>query len=181
MVQSTELLLDDDTDRAVREQWALLADAGLPSQQNVASPTNRPHITLTVHDRIAPEAEAALTTRSGFDEFEIRLGAIVVFGGRRATLARLVVPSRELLALHRHVDEIVDAPDRGDDGRAHTDPDRWTPHVTLARRVPLEQLGTALTLLANSEELVGTATTLRRWDGDARVEWTVAGALDETS
>lgn len=176
MVQSTELLLDDDTDRAVRAQWAQLADAGLPSQQSVASTSNRPHITLTVHDRIAPDAEAALRQYVGFDEFPIRLGATVVFGGRRATLARLVIPSRELLELHRRVNDLVGTDLVGSGGRAHTDPDCWTPHVTLARRVPVEQLGTALSQLMNADELVGRATALRRWDGDDRVEWLVAGS-----
>ena len=54
MAHSVELLFDQSTDAAIRRQWAALADAGLPSQANHPSPTNRPHVTLTVAQRIDP-------------------------------------------------------------------------------------------------------------------------------
>jgi hypothetical protein len=46
MAHSIELLFDDATEAAVRRDWTALAQAGLPSQGQHRSPTNRPHVTL---------------------------------------------------------------------------------------------------------------------------------------
>ncbi|WP_235497386.1 hypothetical protein, partial [Aeromicrobium sp. Leaf272] len=67
---------------------------------------------------------------------------------------------------HAAVDAaMVDAPDRPD----LTLPGRWTPHVTLARRLGDEQLAHALDLLAGiPSELAGAPAALRHWDSDAK-------------
>lgn len=93
------------------------------------------------------------------------LGSPLVLGaGESRTLARLVVPSPELLALHRRLHDAV-----GPGGDApFSAPARWTPHVTLARRIPLPEVGRAIALLG--DESAATATGLRHWDGVARVE-----------
>jgi hypothetical protein len=49
--------------------------------------------------------------------------------------------------------------------------------VTLARGIPVEGLTAALQALRGDDgavpDLAGHATTLRRWDSDARRAWTV--------
>ncbi|MFB2582802.1 2'-5' RNA ligase family protein [Herbiconiux sp. P15] len=103
----------------------------------------------------------------------VALGAPLLFGaGDRRVLARSVVPSAGLLRLHAAIHSLVGP---GDDA-PHTRPGEWTPHVTLARRLRLETLPQALTLLdaapsgpgadadSNAEEGDATATAARHWD-----------------
>lgn len=170
MVQSLELLLDDTLDAAVRREWQLLLDADLPSQGRHTGASNRPHITLAVADEM-DEFDNRI-----YDEYlrvgmPIRLGAFVVFRGKHATLARLVVPSRQLVDLQARTSELVgDA----DGSRSHTAPGKWTPHVTIARRLTRVELAEAFLRLDSVQpDLVGTTSALRRWDGEGKREWTV--------
>lgn len=155
-IVSIELLFDSATESAVRDDWDRLAEAGLSSLGAHRAPSNRPHLTLLVRPElhVEPFAEAVALL-----PLPITLGAPVVFvHGDRAVLARQVVPSAELLALHRSVHETAG---RGPDAR-HTVPGAWTPHVTLARRMPLTALAEALHLLG--PEVGGRGEALRRWD-----------------
>ncbi|MFE2124129.1 2'-5' RNA ligase family protein [Rhodococcus aetherivorans] len=171
MVQSVELLLDDRLDQAVREEWSRLLDVGLSSQARNRSESNRPHITLAVAASIPPGMEGAMREQITGEPLPVRLGGMVLFGSRTATVARLVVPTAELLELQRMVFALID----GCPGvPAHIRPGEWTPHVTLARRVPPGRLGSALTATrAGTRELTGVSAGIRRWDGEARREWRV--------
>lgn len=173
MVQSAELLLDDALTDAVRDEWRLLAEAGLPSQAGHRGATNAPHVTVGVVDEVDDAAEAALTAvpLPG----ELRLGGLLVFASpRRVVLARSVVVTPALLATHVAVSQAWEhCAGRPD----HLEPGRWTPHVTLALRLAPEQLGPAAQVLASApRELTGRARGLRRWDGDARRAWWVEPA-----
>jgi 2'-5' RNA ligase len=181
MVQSVELLLDDAADSEIRRQWQLLTDAGIPSlagpgavehgsSRRGASQSHRPHITVTVARQIWPRIDQALDELT-FRPLPVRLGALVIFGARNPILVRLVVPSEQLLALQRRIFTIV-APCPGIPANLH--PDEWTPHVTLARRVPQQQLGEAVHAVARDRDFPATVVGIRRWDGDQRREWPVA-------
>lgn len=159
-VVSIELLLDDETEALVRADWERLAQAGHSSLAAHRAPSNRPHITLLVRAALEPisfaEAAALLP-------FSVALGAPILFPhDDRAVLARSVVLDNALLSMRRAVYE---AAPPGEDA-PHTEPDAWTPHVTLARRLRLASLDDALGLLG--PELVGTAVALRRWDSSTR-------------
>jgi 2'-5' RNA ligase len=170
MVQSVELLLDRRTDDLLRRQWRLIADTGVRSQASVVTESNRPHITLAVADEIWPRIDRRLAQME-FAPMPIRLGGVLLFGRRQAILVRLVVPSEALLALHRTVGEIMaECPGIP----AHTGPGEWTPHITLARRVPRDRLGEAITAVLDEPEIAGTVETVRRWDGERRREWRIA-------
>lgn len=171
MVQSLELLLDDTLDADVRREWQMLVDADLPSQARHTGASNRPHITLAVADELE-DLDSRIDNEYLASEFPVRLGAFVVFRGKRATLARLVVPSRKLLDLHSRIGHLV-----GDaEGvRSHTAAGKWTPHVTLARRLTRVELTEALLRLdAVQPDLLGSTSALRRWDGEEKREWLVA-------
>ena len=168
MVHSVELLFDRETDGLVRRDWTALAEAGLPSQANHRSPTNRPHVTLTVGDRIDPKVDAGLWEPARQFPLDCRIGAAMVFGGRTLTLVRLVVPTAGLLRLHESVDAIC-TPFVAGEIFVHTRPGRWTPHVTLGRRLSPAQVAAALEVIGG-DDLVGAFAGLRRWDGDARVD-----------
>lgn len=170
MVQSLELLLEESLDADVRREWQLLVDADLPSQGRHSSESNRPHITLSVADDFET-LDSRIDDEFLLARFAVRLGAFVIFRGKTSTLARLVVPSRELLSLHGRASELAE----GAEGRrSHTTPGKWTPHVTLARRLTRAELAEAfLRLHACPPDLVGSTSALRRWDGEAKREWLV--------
>ena len=176
MVQSVELLLDADLDAAVRAQWRALAAAGLASQARHTAPSNRPHVTFTATaGRWSESVEGRLSDAAQGVPLTVRLGALVVFGpGPRHVLARLVVPSQDLLALHVTIAAAVP----GSEGAVtHAAPGDWTPHVTLARQVSAEQVPTALAALAGPvrpREPVGSGVAVRRWDGTEQREWLIA-------
>ncbi|BBX16697.1 hypothetical protein CRI77_03095 [Mycolicibacterium duvalii] len=169
MVHSVELLFDADTDAAVRQVWSDLAEAGIRSLAGHRSPTNRPHVTLTVAEHLDDTVDSAL--RPVLDRLPLPcvIGAPMLFGaGRAVTLVRLVVPSAPLLDLHAETHRLT-VPHMPKGPLPHADPGHWTPHVTLARRVPADRLGTAVGLPRVNRDIRGTAVALRHWDGDAKV------------
>lgn len=154
-IVSIELLLDPEAESRVHADWRRLADTGFasPIAHHTAA---RPHITLMVRPALGevafPDAVALLPVR-------LTLGAPVVFRhGDRCVFARQIVPNEALLGLHRSVHSTAPP---GQDA-ARTTPGDWTPHVTLARRVPLDRLAAALRLLGPDHG--GRGVALRRWD-----------------
>jgi 2'-5' RNA ligase len=169
MAQSVELTLDAAADARLTEQWARLADAGLPtSQRTVPSPDHRPHLTLYAGDTIPPAAEPVLPALVAGLDLTLRVGSVMLFGPRRNryVLVRQVVVSAELLELQRRIADLCEASPDGQFG-----PGRWTPHVTLAPRILGEQVSPALAALGPEDELETQVTACRRWDGDRRTAW----------
>lgn len=170
MVHSVEMLFDADTERAVGAVWADLMAAGIRSLAAHRSPSNRPHVTLSVAESLDDGVDDAL--RPLLDRLPLRcvLGAPILFGGgRTVTLVRMVVPSAGLLSLQADVHRIC-LPHMSGGPLPHTTPGRWTPHVTLARRVPPDQLVTAVMRPTMFGEIPATVVGLRHWDGNNRVE-----------
>ncbi|MFD1713925.1 2'-5' RNA ligase family protein [Amnibacterium flavum] len=156
---SIEILLDATSDAAVREEWRLLAVAGLPSQHTHAGESNAPHVTAAYSTGVPP----ALSVR--IPAGPLALGAPVLFRRRRGVvLARMVVVTRALLDWHASLHEGLPVDLETD---VNTRPDGWTPHVTLSRNLPLESLQAALTVLDLSP-IVATATAVRLWDPTTR-------------
>ena len=160
-----ELLPDPAADAAVRAEWAALDGAGLPSQARHPSPSNRPHVTLTMTDgwpdderrRVVLEPLSVLPLTS-------TLGAPVVFGRGPFVLARLVVVTAGLLALQETL-----AGGLGPLASPLLRAGRWVPHVTLARRMDAAQVAEALGLLGPEPgEMLFVAA--RHWDSGARLD-----------
>lgn len=173
MAHSIEVLFDPESDAAIRSLWDQLGDAGLPSQNRVTSDTNRPHVTLLAAGRIDPGVDGVLRDLAPRLGFACVIGAPVVFTGPRMTVARLIVPSTELLALHEDVYRLV-LPYVGGVPFGHCAPGHWTPHATLGRRFTADQIGTALAL-TGAADINARVEGLRRWDGDARVDHPLVG------
>ncbi|MVU83231.1 2'-5' RNA ligase family protein [Nocardia sp. ET3-3] len=168
MVQSVELVLDAAAEARTRRQWALLRELGL----HAPGPDHRPHITVAVAAEIWPRLDKALG-RQDFQPFEVRLGGLLVFGSHAPILVRAVVPAAPLIALqHRLFQVIEDCPGIP----ANVRPDRWTPHLTLARRLRPGQFDAALDAVAWDKDSPATVVGIRRWDGERHVEWPIAGA-----
>lgn len=173
MLQSVEIEPDDALDAAVRAEWSVLADAGLPSQVHHAGPTNAPHVTLVVAEEVGDE-DAVVEAARGLVGLPLTVGPVVVLGGRRRVLARLVVPTVDLLTAQARVHAaLATAPGVPPTSR----PDAWVPHVTLARGLDTVQVSAALDLLegtARRPDLVGSVAAVRRWDPVRREAWTIA-------
>ncbi|MCG5433521.1 2'-5' RNA ligase family protein [Mycobacterium sp. MYCO198283] len=174
MVHSIELIPDADIEAQLWRDWRLLAEAGLPSQLSVRSESNRPHVTVTVASSFGAGVDAALSEVFDLLPLPCVVGAPLLFGTSRFTVANLVVPSPQLLAFHAAVNRCC-RPHAPDGLLDHAEPGRWTPHLTLARRVEPAQLAQVAPLIARRTELAGQFTGLRHWNGNQRVEhWLVA-------
>ncbi|OCB54562.1 hypothetical protein A5722_20080 [Mycobacterium vulneris] len=165
MVHSVELVFDPDTEAVVRGIWDTLRDKDIPSQ----APASRPHATLIVAQHIDAAADAVLAELVDRFPLPCHLGATLIFGRSAGVLARLLVPTEELLKVQADVYRLclpfmVPAP------MPHAEPGNWTPHVTLARRVAPARLATAVRVAGRPAEIVGQVTGLRHWDGDKRLE-----------
>jgi 2'-5' RNA ligase len=165
MVHSIELVFDRDTEAAIRRIWDDLAGAGIPSQ----APASRPHVTLTVAERIAADVDELLRPLSTQVPLGAAIGAPVLFGRANVVFARLVVPTSELLALHAEVHRRC-LPHLAPAPMPNSLPGQWTAHVTLARRVGGAQLGRALRIAGRPSQIDGRFAGLRRWDGNKRAE-----------
>lgn len=177
MAHSIELLLDRHSEATIRNLWQALDDAGLPSQARVKSPTNRPHVTLLAAARISPDVDDVLRGLTEVFPIPCTVGAPVVFGARPAThtLARLIVPSAPLLALHEQVYRLA-LPYVLGEPLAHCSPGRWTAHATLGRRFTAEQIGPAMAVVdRGGGDITGEVAGLRRWDSDQRVDQVLVG------
>jgi 2'-5' RNA ligase len=169
MVHSVELLLDPDTESAVRRVWTSLAELGL----RAPAPTSRPHVTLVVADHISPDVDALLVPVTARMPFGCVIGPPLVFGASAFTLVRLVVASVELLTLQAEVARTC-LPHLHPGPAPNTVPGQWTPHVTLARRVDPRQLARAVAIRRLSRDITGSVVGLRRWDGNTRVEYLIS-------
>jgi 2'-5' RNA ligase len=167
-VHSIELLFDPDTEAAIRRIWDDLAEAGLPSQAMHRSPSNRPHVTLSVAESIDPAVDELLAGVAARLPLRCVVGAPLLFGSGRRSLVRLAVPSAELILLQAEV-ALLCLEHQRPGPVEHTLPGAWTPHVTLCRRLDTVDVAAALDVIG-SRDLHGTMSGLRRWDGDARVD-----------
>lgn len=161
-MEALELLLDDGTSDAVRLEWEALRAAGLPSQANHRGETNAPHITLIATDVLPATDDALSAGLTGLLPLRIRLGPVVTFVGRRLVVARPVVASADLLALHAATVRASDA-----EPTPFTRAGEWTPHVTLARGLSAEEADRAISLFGPST-FEGSVVTLRRWNSVTR-------------
>jgi hypothetical protein len=169
MVHSVELVFDRDTEEAVRHIWDALREAGIPSQ----APASRPHVTLTVADRIDPEVDVLLGSLNDRFPLPCVVGAPLLFGRSQLILTRLVVPTAALLDVHAEVYRLS-LPHVHPDPMANSVPGQWTGHTTLARRVHGSGLSRALRLAGRPSVITGSFVALRRWDGNAKREFPIS-------
>jgi 2'-5' RNA ligase len=166
---SVELLLDSTSEALVRADWDALEAEGLSSLAAHRAASNRPHITVV--EGTTDAATDALAGAAIAVPFAVTLGPPILFGaGPRRVLARSVVPSAELLSLHTAVHEQLGA---ASDSEPRLRPGNWVPHVTLARRIRLDDLAKALDLLG--DDITGQVVSVRRWNSETREITQLAG------
>jgi 2'-5' RNA ligase len=157
-MRSIELVFDEATDSLVRADWARLAAAGLPSLSAHTSASNSPHITLAAGADLTAAHEGPWEALP----MDVTLSGAIVFpaGTGKYVLARSVLLTAPLLDLHRLLHQGLSG------ALPQTCPGAWTPHVTISRRIPAHQLGTALDLL--DLRLKGRCTGARVWDSSTK-------------
>ncbi len=152
-LHALELVPDEAGDDAVRRDWQVLRDLGLPSQLDHTGGGNSPHVTLVALPAIDDDLERRAThALEAVLPAEVRVSGLAVLGGEKVTLARLLdVPTpltRAVLDLRVGLDE------------RHPG---WLAHITLGRRVPRSEVQRALDALGYDDVRV-MLTGLRRWD-----------------
>jgi 2'-5' RNA ligase len=169
VAQSVELTLDSAAEAALVTQWERLAAAGLARPKRPEPHGHHlPHVTLYAADAIPEAAEPVLPEIVAGINLTVRIGALMIFGPRNGEciLVRQVLASAELLKLQQRVAVSCGADPAGQFGLG-----RWSPHVTLARRLPSDQIGKAVRVLGSRGELQATVERCRRWDGRRRIAW----------
>jgi hypothetical protein len=152
-VHTVELLFDAALEAGVRDLWERLHAAGFRSLATHRHPTNRPHLTLVTTDRLDRLPTLDLPV-------PVALGPAVMLG---RTLARVVTVGPELRKLHLAVWHSV-VP-----SNPLHQPGRWTPHVSLALRVPAGQASPVLDLLRDLPSAHGHLVAARSYDTDSRI------------
>ena len=115
--------------------------------------------------------DALLTPLAARFPFPCRIGAPLLFGRAKVVMARLVVPTIELLEVHDEVCRMC-LPHLQPGPLSNAVPGRWTAHVTLARRLVPAQLGRALRIAGKAGD--HWQRGLRRWDGSSKREYPIA-------
>ncbi len=157
-MHALELLPDAAGLAWVRQDWVALHRAGLSSQADHAGPTNSPHLTLVSAPALSERVERVAAEAFGpLLPVRALVGGVLLLGGLRFVLARHVEVEDVVLAACLRVRAAVGPP-------ASQRRIGWTPHITLARRMPAEQVGRALEVLQPGGEQETTLELLRRWD-----------------
>ncbi|GAA5018060.1 2'-5' RNA ligase family protein [Terrabacter aeriphilus] len=135
------LLLDLTSDRLVRELWAQLEAAGIPTLLSHTHSRHVPHLSYAV--LLAWKESAVRAAVAGLPDggpVEIAVQGSVVFPRRRVALAGATSP--DLAARHERVVEAVRA--TGATLHRHYEPGHWTPHVSLSTGVAGAALATVV-------------------------------------
>ena len=155
-LHALELVMDGPGEVAVRRDWEVLHELGLPSQRDHTGGTNTPHVTLVALPAIDDHLERRAAELLGpVLPTAVRVSGLAVLGGEKVTLARLLdVPEPLTRAVLDLRDGLLEERHPG-----------WLPHVTLGRRVPRSDVQRALDALGYADATL-TLTGLRRWDPD---------------
>lgn len=167
MAHTVELVADTRLESTVRSLWQRLAEAGVPSQAQHTHASNRPHVTVTRCELARPVLLEVLAAAAESLPAAARLTDRAYLGaGHRRTLVAVVCTSGELLALHSRVHDLVVAAGAVPDRQYW--PDRWLPHVTLARRLDVHQQDRARRILPDTVCAEGQWASVRSYDERTR-------------
>lgn len=157
MAVAIEMFLEPAAEATVGELRRRLVTAGL-----VPAPRGRPHITLAVTGEVTGATRTALRETLATTPLPaLRLSHLGLFPHRKPVLFLGLCVTGELLELHRRVHAAIAAPqgEPRSQGKPRSEPEprseaeplsqpgRWVPHCTLARRLHPGAVGTAVELL----------------------------------
>jgi 2'-5' RNA ligase len=139
---AVELFFDPSGEARVRELWARLQMAGLPSQ--LLTEGQMPHVSLAVCDELDPGPFAAELERFAAGERPLGLSLVSVstFATAEGVLFLGAVKTRALLELHERFFPRFEKAARRP--RDYYRPEHWVPHCTLDVGLAPAQLAVAL-------------------------------------
>jgi 2'-5' RNA ligase len=144
MAHAVELLFDPATEAAVKDLWTRLETAGVPSLASRTHRRHRPHVSLSVAERIETQQLESVHERLAATQLDITLYSPAVFP-RPGVLYLSVVPTLPLLRLHEEVHAALrDGMVRPRDGYSVG---AWMPHCTLAQDLTRAQLVQGIDML----------------------------------
>jgi 2'-5' RNA ligase len=144
MAQALELLFDPSTEAAIKDLWARLETAGVPSLASRTHRRHRPHISLSVAEQIKTDQLQGACERLAATHLDVTLYSPAVFP-RRGVLYLTVVPTPALLRLHDQVHAAL--------RHSMVSPRElyavgaWIPHCTLAQELTRAQITRGIDLL----------------------------------
>ena len=148
MVYALVLHVDGETETAVRDVWARLAELGLA--RVARSEDVAPHLTLWVTDSLGEKL-----VPNALDHFceqrpslEARFRSVGAFPGRFGPVFFAPVPSSELLTLHH--DAFTLAMDLGAMPMWHQRPSHWVPHLTASLELKEGALSEAIAVCSEA-------------------------------
>jgi 2'-5' RNA ligase len=144
VAQALELFFDPATEAAIRDVWAQLEVAGVPTLASRSHRRHRPHISLAVADLIKTHDLDEAQERLANTHLDVTLHSPGIFP-RAGVLYLSVMPTLELLRLHQAIhatmrDSMVAPSDLYSVGV-------WMPHCTLAQDLTRRQLMRGIDLL----------------------------------
>jgi 2'-5' RNA ligase len=144
MAYALELLFDPTTEAVIKDLWTRLETAGVPSLASRTHRRHRPHVSLSVAERIEIQQLEGVRERLAATHLDITLYSPAVFPGP-GVLYLSVVPTLALLRLHEEVhaglrDGMVGPRDGYSVGA-------WVPHCTLAQDLTRAQVVRGIDLL----------------------------------
>ena len=148
-MHTVELLPSAEPASRVRELWAQLHDAGLPSLATHTHETNRPHLTVVTASSLSGLPPLPLPIAATLTEVRL-LGRALVWA---------VEPTPSLRALHEAVWSSVGG---------WPPPEEFVPHVSLALRVPPSSQTAALELLTAVPPMSVSFVAARTYDTESR-------------
>jgi 2'-5' RNA ligase len=148
MPYAVEMYFDDTSTARIREMWNRLAGIGLSSMVDCGA---RPHVSLAVCEQLDLHGASAILDAfsAGVPAFDISLASFGMFPGAEYVVFLAPKVTAQMLEWQARFHEVI--PTAAGSMWAHYTPPQWMPHCTLATRVPLERVGTAMESLRDFE------------------------------
>jgi hypothetical protein len=162
------LLFDPDTDRAIRQLWATLEDAGIGTLLSHTHRRHVPHLSYAVLR--AFDVDAVASAVGGLPDgpaLDLRFDGVALFPRGRGALLPAATPA--LLARQQAV--ITAVTGIGADLHWHYRPGRWIPHCSLTTGVSQERLPTAAVRAFDVLPLEGRAVRAALIDSGTGQRW----------
>lgn len=162
------LLFDARTDRAIRQLWLRLEEAGIPTLHSHTHGRHVPHLSYAVLREFDVDAvHASLAELPVREPGTVTFDALGMFRRSRCWLVPAV--GSDLVLRQEQVVAVVCA--TGADLHRHYRPGGWVPHCTLAPRLHLDQLSSVAAAVYDVLPLTATVTSATLVDSGTGERW----------
>jgi 2'-5' RNA ligase len=140
------LLFDTRSDLRVRELWARVEAAGVPTLATHTHGHHHPHLSYAVlRDWDLERVHQALCALPAAEPFTMSFHGTLAFPRGRAALAPAITPD----VGRRQLDTVAALEATGADLHRHYRAGQWVPHVSVATRAPGARLATVVKMVSD--------------------------------